>query len=203
VYVVPVRVYKSDEKKKARDLTQGFSIVMKRYTGDYIISDVGTLFTSADIPSTDDLRVIRTDTDDIKAYGEIAKWIIEEAKTPFMVGSVGNANPARSFKVSESEDMCFLCEANQENQFNLRQLRKDIELLRGFDWKDFNEAYYLRQGYINPNLREQKLPDYLKMLKETPELGKALQYVSMLPDSTEWWLARSYFSYVIQGAKNA
>lgn len=206
-FLLPYRNYerKVVNGKKVADLKGSFEIATRRYSGGYIISNDGVKFYGKlELPDFDHIQFIDKN-EDVSLMGEFAKWLVEEAKPPFMLGVIENASPNDSFKVSLSEEMCFLCEANKDNVFNLRLLRQDVELLKslgGFNWKDFVKSYYLRQDFLDAAKREEVLPQYKKMLKENPKLSGVLQKLSLVSGSTAFDLTRAYFNSISQGDNN-
>lgn len=196
-WLLPVKVYPVDAKGK-KDFSKPFEMKNKRLTGAYIVTDTYCYVIST--VSLNDFEHIKfidlsDSSDDEESIGgrlRIIKWLVEEAVFPCMVGLFGNKSPIQSFRVSESEDVCFFCSSNEENFFSLRTVREHIDLLNGFKWSDFEKAYDLRMKFIDPDTREDNFNKYLKLVEKSPELVKAVASVTIVRGSIEWSFVNSY-----------
>lgn len=125
-------------KKGIADMRLGAIDAQYAVTKDHAI-----LIGRIELPSTEHLTVLRAEDESGTNY--LAKWLIEKAETPFMVGNISLANPSRSMQVSTHGTIAMYCEAGKNFSFDLEKLRAAHKAFAPFDWPKVSRAIYLAQ----------------------------------------------------------
>lgn len=76
-------------------------------------------------------------SEDVSGEKFIAQWLINSAPddSPWMIGMIGNANPAESLKVSHPLALCRFCGTSSGFDFDLRLVREAVRIIGKLDWK--------------------------------------------------------------------
>ena len=130
----------------------------------------------------------------------VARWLIDEATTPFLVGTIGNANPNASLTLSRHEKIGVFCDTGGGFRFDLTLVRADERVIRALDidWPTIGQALHLyeedRRSARHQNGRIAARARLDKILSKHEALRDALPRLHVRPRSGEYELLRLRFS---------
>ena len=93
-----------------------------------------------EMPDTPQITFLPSETTD--PFVHIAKWLINGSpEGPFMIGTIDNAGPNESFRVTQSPRLGVFCHANKNIQFNLPGLIQDAKTMSDMSPKDRTDLW--------------------------------------------------------------
>lgn len=138
-------------------------------------------------PNTASLRIIGTE--DVSARKYLAHYLIDKAKTPFIVGVIGNASPESSFSISHTLNRVTFCEASKSFTLDLDKVRLAYKILEKFNWKkDVVPLIYALETYRTESDKMSSKFAKAKsdLSKSSAELLAAVNQSSIKPYSGEY-----------------
>jgi hypothetical protein len=107
--------------------------------GLYVASPAGSLLVSLlEKPSVPGLEMIDARSVNQKKY--MARYLIEQAVAPFIVGELGKASPVESFAISWHPARATWCSTGGNIAFNLEVVRRAYAAFSPFPWKVVGSA---------------------------------------------------------------
>lgn len=144
-----------------------------------------------EMPEQPGLKVVPAES--VSAYRYLAEWLQDEARTPYMVGVIGKANPIASMALTHSERLASFGEAGGGFGFDMVKVREAYAALAGIPWKQAAVAMHDYQRYrVEPT--ETNKAKLLKAFDKFSGLREALVAADVRPGSGEYqvlsWLNR-------------
>lgn len=149
-----------------------------------------------EMPNTKTMEFVPTER--VSARKHLAQWLILEAKTPFLIGVIGKANPVSSFKISQSNSQVFFCEKNAGFAFNLDTVRHAQKLIKesGLEWKKVAAALHLYETFKQDQQTTADIKAKNKLIAsfdKLPALRDLLPRLHIKPNSGNYTILSWFF----------
>src|SRR5690606_21471195 len=110
-------------------------------------------------------------SEEVSAEKLTAQWLINEAPINelWMIGVIGNANPAESLRISQPPGLCAFGEASGGFEFNLGIVKEAVKLIGDTPWKkDVAPAIHAYEEKLRASVSQ----DTFRITKANEKLDK-------------------------------